>query len=195
MGVVKSAGKRKANGIPGQPEGTNPADNVNKDIYFEKDFGNAKEKRRTSLNKDDDLGHDEHHESNNPFDDGPAYEGRPEIKDDKRSNKLTVKKPLNPDINPDPKALPFYNAPPPPPPTIVTNTTIIKSNITNSTVESNVTKTNSTTANTTAPPPPKKKREFVNMTLSKLTYDNDSWVENNDKYHYRNMKMATSRMI
>jgi len=33
------------------------------------------------------------------------------------------------------------------------------------------------------------------MTLSKLTYDNDSWTENNDKYHYRNMKMHTSRMI
>jgi len=60
-------------------------------------------------------------------------------------------------------------------------------NATNTTTQSN------TTSNHTEPP--KKKREFVNMTLSKLTYDNDSWVENNDKYGYRNHKISTARLF
>jgi hypothetical protein len=33
------------------------------------------------------------------------------------------------------------------------------------------------------------------MTLSKLVLDSDNWIENNDKYHYRNHKISTSRMF
>ena len=33
------------------------------------------------------------------------------------------------------------------------------------------------------------------MTLSKLVLDSDNWVENNDKYHYRNHKISTARLF
>jgi len=65
---------------------------------------------------------------------------------------------------------------------------VVVTNTTNVTIEEK-----NTTVNETKPV--KKKRDFGNMTLSKLTYDNDSWVENNDKYNYRNMKMSTGRLF
>jgi len=67
--------------------------------------------------------------------------------------------------------------------------------VTNSTPPANITEpvANNTKTNTTAPPAPK--RKYYNMTLSKLTLDNDTWVENNDKYGWRNHKISTSRMI
>jgi hypothetical protein len=120
-----------------------------------------------------------------PEEEGPVYDGNPLPKDDGRADEKTVPVPPNPDRNPDPKGNPFYTPPPPEPPVV----------------------------NQTAPAPAKKKKEekkrpempkykgakmkrkYKEMTLSKLTGDNDTWVENNDKYQYRNMKMHTTRMI
>lgn len=33
------------------------------------------------------------------------------------------------------------------------------------------------------------------MTLSKLVRDSDNWIENNDKYGWRNHKMAANRLF
>jgi hypothetical protein len=110
MGVVKSPGKGKNGGKSGvQDENTKP-DNVNKDIYFEKDFGTNEDERRTSLYKDKALARDDFSDgpngklpaTANPFDDGPNYEGRPDIKDDKRASRRTVRPAGNPDMNTTP---------------------------------------------------------------------------------------------
>lgn len=84
----------------------------------------------------------------------------------------------------DPSKGLFYSAPPPPPP------------------EVNITVKNETNKKEPEPPkregkptPPPRKRQWISMTLSKLTLDNDMWIENNDKYHYPNHKIASSRLI
>jgi hypothetical protein len=131
------------------------------------------------------------------YDDKPAdskdYKRAPEVtkpppkddKDDKRAPVATKPLPVNPDRNPDPKGDPFYT-PPPPEPEVVNKTEEVK-------------KAKKKAEKKKAEKPPYKgvpmKRKYKQMTLSKLTGDNDTWVENNDKYNYRNMKMHTSRMI
>ena len=201
MGVVKSPGKRvpvknSGKGADDAASGMTKPDNENKDIYFEHDFGTKKKIWNTAAYKDKGYDGDKHSTGSSDMfkDDGPAYAGRPEIKDDKRSNEQTHKLAGNPDINPDPKALPFYNEPPKAPEVPVeppVEPVKEPKKPQNKTLESNK------TSNATAAPqlPKKKKKEWGNMTLSKLVLDSDNWIENNDKYHYRNHKISTARMF
>lgn len=116
MGVVKSPGKKSVGKSNGTAQENSAPDNVNKDIYFEHDFGTAKKIWNTAKYKDKGFDGDKHSTAHHDVfhDDGPEYAGKPEIKDDKRPAEQTKKAAKNPDINTDPKALPFFNEPPKP---------------------------------------------------------------------------------
>lgn len=63
MGVVKSPGKRTPKKTAHTPQANDVDDAHNKDIYFEKDFGDVKDKARTSLYKDHYMVTDPAHET------------------------------------------------------------------------------------------------------------------------------------
>lgn len=95
----------------------------------------------------------------------------------------TVKPPRPRDMNPDPTKPPWYTEPP------------RQKSQNDSTPQSEPPKPIEKKKDPWTPPPKPKKREFVNMTLSKLVRDSDQWIENNDKYGYRNHKIASSRLL